>query len=150
MPFWLGGLVHYTVAVNQPNKELWDSIVGTFRNGELLVFVISAVTPTLYLVLHKPDQGKSFPHALPLSTIVLAIIVVSAVMFSLQKSGTTLLDVDFIFQLSLILTISGLVLRYLALVYHRYRMPVPNEKQIRQGQTNFVGEFAAHRGIENG
>jgi len=148
MPFWLGGLVHYAVSV-KPNKDLCDLIVGTFRNGELLVFVISVVTPTLYLV-NKPDQEKSFPHALFLSTIVIVIIVVSAVMFSLQKSGVTLLDVDFIFQLSVILTISGLTLRYLALVYHRYRMPVPNEKQMRQGQKNFVDEFAAHRGVENG
>lgn len=140
MPFWLGGLIQYAVS-GDPEATILKSITSTFKNGELLVFVISAVAPTLYFALNKFEGAKALPHALSFSTLVMVVIVLCAVMFALLKVQPSSLNREFVFLLSVILTIAGLFLRYLSLVYHRQRMPMLTELEIRQPQFDFVNAF---------
>jgi hypothetical protein len=141
-PFALGGLVLYVIA-NEADKSLVSVAIGTFRNGELLVFTISLLAPMLFLVLHDPHGAGPFPHKLPLSTIGMFVIVFCAALFSLQKAQTVK-DPDFVFQLSLWLTGLAMFFRYLAMVYHRVRMPEPNERVLRAPEEDFVDEVRKH------
>jgi len=147
LPFGLGGLVLYVIAVpSATGKDFLEFAVSTFRNGELLVFTISLLAPTLYLVLHDPDGAtRQFPHKLPLSTIVMFVIVVCAALFSLQKAGTVK-DRDAVFAISVVFTVLGLFFRYLAMVYHRIRMPNVSERELRASEHSFVDMMKKHTG----
>lgn len=147
LPFVLGGLVLYVIAgPGATNKSYFELAIGTLRNGELLVFTISLLAPTLYLVVHDPDGAKrNFPHKLPLSTIVMFVIVVCAALFSLQKAGTVK-DPDAVFAISVVFSAVGIVIRYLAMVYHRSRMPDVPESALRADEHDFVKQFKSHTG----
>lgn len=142
LPFALGALVLY-VTSEAGNKSFYDFGLDTFRNGELLVFTISMLAPILFLTLHDPEQAEAFPHKLPISTMVALIIVTCASLFALLKASAVK-DVSFVFKLSVILTIVALAFRYLAIVYHKVRMPTLTEKELRAPQQNFVEDFRRH------
>ena len=143
-PFVLGTLTLYVISVD-PDKQLMQFAVQTYSNGELLIFTISMLTPILYLVLHDPDQGDSFPHKLPISTLVALIAVTCAALFALLKAEA-IKDTQFVLNLSIALTLIALSIRYLSLVYHRLRMPETKERDLRSNQVNFVNKFSHHVG----
>jgi len=141
LPFGLGALTLY---VAQPDgASILEHAVSTFKNGELLVFTISMLVPVLYMVLFDPDKAGPFPHKLPISTVVTLIIVISASLFALLKAKAVLKP-DFVFDLSLLLTLLALFIRMLALIYHRVRMPSPNEEDLRLPQQEFVTNYEEH------
>lgn len=142
LPFALGGLVLY-VTSDKPDKDLYKLTLNTFRNGELLVFTISMVAPILFLTLHDPENADKFPHKLPISTVVTLVIVVCAALFAALKAAAVK-DIPFVFELSVGLTILALGFRYIALVYHRYRMHAPTEMEMREQQESFVKDFRHH------
>lgn len=144
LPFGLGALTLYIV--NAPgSKDFFTLVLSTFRNGELLVFTISMLAPILFLVLHDPERAGAFPHKLPISTAVALIIVTCAALFALMKANAVK-DGDFVFLLSIALTLIALIFRYLALIYHRLRMPDMNEQALRANQTGFLKNYGAHVG----
>lgn len=142
LPFALGALVLY-VTNDDPNKNFFELGVQTFQNGELLIFTISMLAPILYLTLHDPEQAEPFPHKLPISTVVALIIVTCASLFSLLKASSVK-DISFVFGLSIVLTIVALVFRYLAIVYHKVRLPQLTERDLREPQITFVEDFRRH------
>lgn len=142
LPFALGALVLY-VTSDAADKSFYASGLNTFRNGELLVFTISMLAPILYLTLHDPEQAEPFPHKLPISTVVALIIVTCASLFALLKASAVK-DVPFVFVLSIVLTIVALAFRYLAIVYHKVRMPALTERELRAPQETFVEDYRRH------
>jgi len=142
LPFVLGTLVLY-VTTNDPNINFIELGVQTFKNGELLIFTISMLAPILYLTLHDPEQAAPFPHKLPISTVVALIIVTCASLFSLLKASSVK-DLPFVFSLSVALTIVALLFRYLAIVYHKIRLPQITERDLREPQDTFVEKFRRH------
>lgn len=146
LPFFLGALVLY-VTSDAMDKNFYELGLNTFRNGELLVFTISMLTPILYLTLHDPENAAPFPHKLPISTAVALIVVTCASLFALLKASAVK-DVPFVFEFSVILTIVALIFRYLAIVYHKVRMPVLTEQDLRAPQDSFVEDYRQH--IEGG
>lgn len=144
LPFALGALVLYVTTDSQV-KSFYEFGRATYQNGELLVFTISMLAPILYLTLHEPEQAESFPHKLPISTTVAIIVVTSAVLFALLKAQAVK-DLSFVTDLSVILTVIALVFRYLALVYHRLRMPQVSERDLRSPQDEFVEQYRRHVG----
>lgn len=142
LPFALGTLVLY-VTSNDPNKNIYELSQHTFQNGELLIFTISMLAPILYLTLHDPEQAEPFPHKLPISTIVALVIVTCASLFSLLKASSVK-DLPFVVELSVVLTIVALVFRYLAIVYHKVRLPPLTERDLRKPQDTFVENFRRH------
>lgn len=142
LPFALGTLVLYVVS-NDPNKNFSELGARTFQHGELLIFTISMLAPILYLTLHDPEQADPFPHKLPISTMVALIIVTCASLFSLLKASSVK-DVSFVSDLSMVLTIVALLFRYLAIVYHRIRLPQLTESDLRKPQDTFVEDFRRH------
>lgn len=143
-PFVLGALTLYATS-DDLNKDFIAFMVSTFRNGELLIYTISMLTPILYLVLHDPAQADKFPHKLPISTLVTVIAVTSSALFALMKAHA-IKDSDFVLQLSIILTLLALLIRYLSLVYHRLRMPDTKESDLRAGEISFVRQYSQHVG----
>jgi hypothetical protein len=131
------------VTSSAADKSFYEFGLNTFRNGELLVFTISMLAPILYLTLHDPEQAEPFPHKLPISTVVALIIVTCASLFALLKASAVK-DTTFVFDLSIVLTIVALGFRYLAIVYHKIRMPTFSEKELRAPQDNFVESFRRH------
>jgi len=143
-PFVLGVLTLYVTSDN-PDKDFIALTVKTVSNGELLIYTISMLTPILYLVLYDPEQAESFPHKLPLSTLVTVIAVTSSALFALMK-GNAIKDPNFVLYLSIILTILALSIRYLSLVYHRLRLPNVRERDLRANQDSFLEQFSQHIG----
>lgn len=142
LPFALGALVLYVTSAD-PTKDFFQLGLNTFRNGELLVFTISMLAPILYLTLHDPERAFPFPHKLPISTVVALVIVTCAALFALLKASSVR-DFPFVFELSVGLTGLALCFRYIALVYHRYRMFPPSELEMRAQQVGFVEDFKHH------
>lgn len=142
LPFALGTLVLYVVS-DDPNKNFFELGLRTFQNGELLIFTISMLAPILYLTLHDPEQAEPFPHKLPISTVVALVIVTCASLFSLLKASSVK-DISFVFGLSIALTIVALIFRYLAIVYHKVRLPSLTERDLRKPQETFVENFRLH------
>lgn len=148
LPFFLGALVVY-VTSDAIDKNFYQFGLNTFRNGELLVFTISMLAPILYLTLHDPEQAGPFPHKLPISTVVALIIVTCASLFAILKASAVK-DFPFVFELSVTLTMIALGFRYLAIVYHRVRMPAITETQLRENQDSFVENFRRHLETDTG
>lgn len=141
LPFALGALTLYVAQTD--SISIFENAISTFKNGELLVFTISMLVPVLYMVLFDPDKAGPFPHKLPISTVVTLIIVISASLFALLKAKAVLRP-EFVFELSLLLTLFALIIRMLALIYHRIRMPSPNEEDLRAPQQGFVNDYEKH------
>jgi hypothetical protein len=141
LPFALGALTLYVTQID--GTTIFENAISTFENGELLVFTISMLVPVLYMVLFDPDKAGPFPHKLPISTIVTLVIVISASLFALLKAKAVLKP-EFVFELSLLLTLLALIIRMLALIYHRLRMPTPNEEDLRAPQQDFVKDYEEH------
>lgn len=142
LPFFLGALTLYAGS-DSADKSLYVFALSTFRNGELLVFTISMLAPILYMTLHDPEQAAPFPHKLPVSTAVIAIVVTSAALFALMKAHAVK-DTGFVFSLSVWLTFGALLFRYLAIVYHRLRLPQLTERDLRSDQNGFVQDYKDH------
>ena len=156
MPFWLGALV-LTVLILPPNPQpagwgnweewiarYWTSALATFSNGELLVFAISLLSPTLWLTTHEPKGADKLPHRRPVSTIAVVIVIIGAVLFSLLKSGVPA-NPTIIFSVSVILTGTALALRYMVFVYHGYRLPPVNERVLTKPTDDFMHDVDMHR-----
>lgn len=145
LPFVLGALTLYVTTTPSDERDYIALSISTFRNGELLVYTISMLTPILYLVLHDPEQAQKFPHKLPISTLVMLIAVTCAALFALTKAGV-IRDGEFVFQFSVALTLVALFVRYLALIYHRLRMPDTSEIDLRAPEVSFIQQYRSHVG----
>ncbi|MCC2673088.1 MAG: hypothetical protein K0R58_35 [Ramlibacter sp.] len=161
MPFWLGALILTVVSTSTstvaavPGQEqnhflaywlptFWNNAVSTFSRGELLVFSISLLSPTLWLATHEPDGAQHLPHRRPISTIAVVIIVIGAVLFGVLKSGVSVLT-NAVFWVSVSLTILAVLLRYLVLVYHGYRLPARTEKELLRPTEQWMETVDLHR-----
>lgn len=157
MPFWLGGLVLMVLAPPPTLEELkdanvlifwverfWHYTVSTFARGELLVFAISLLSPTLWLATYEPKGAEKLPHRRPVSTLAVVVIVIGAVMFALLKKNDGI-NVSAVFWISVTLTITAFVLRYLVFVYHGYRLPDISELQLRKPTDDWMKSVDLHR-----
>jgi hypothetical protein len=157
MPFWLGGLVVLVLAPAPAGDDTvrvsdvlfwmdryWSSIVSTFAKGELLVFAISLLSPTLWLATYEPKGADMLPHRRPVSTLAVIVIVVGAVLFGLLKMNDGI-NVPMVFWISVTLTLAALVLRYLVFVYHGYRLPEVSELQLVKPTDDWLKSVDRHR-----
>ncbi|KVN38329.1 hypothetical protein WT11_05270 [Burkholderia stagnalis] len=138
MPFWLGALVLFYQQQNG-DKSFVDTLTGTFRNGELLVFTIGAVTPITYLTLFE-DPKAAFPHRLSLGTLAMFLIVICASLFALQKGKVTT-KTDLIYYTSLIFAAVAITLRYISILYNKTKYPVTTENDLVRPAQVFFEEF---------
>lgn len=143
LPFALGTLTLLVTADTTDQRDVLNLSISTFNHGELLVFTISMLAPILYLINHDPTESKTFPHKLPISTIVVLNIVTSASLFALMKADAVTKK-ELVFNISVALTVIALLIRYLALVYHRVRLPDVDEMALRSNQRSFVEDYEHH------
>jgi ABC-type Fe3+ transport system permease subunit len=156
MPFWLGGLVltvhaHSSDPVLRSAGDLadafWTHTRSTFSRGELLVFAISLLSPTLWLAAHEPKRADSLPHRRPILTLAIVVILVGAAMFALTRSPQQP-NAQLVVWISIALTVAAFFLRYLALVYHSYRLPDVSERDITRPTEDFMRAVEVHRRAE--
>ncbi|HDR9133837.1 TPA: hypothetical protein QDA91_004992 [Burkholderia vietnamiensis] len=138
MPFWLGALVLFYQRQNVDTTFV-DTLTGTFKNGELLVFTIGAVTPIIYLTLFE-DPKAAFPHRLSLGTLAMFLIVICASLFALQK-GKVAIKTDLIYWSSLIFALIAITLRYISILYNKTKYPVTTENDLVRPAQVFFEEF---------
>lgn len=138
MPFWLGALVIY-VQESTGNKEILEVLTGTFKNGELLVYTISTLTPITYFTLFE-DPDRRFPHRLGIGTIAIILIISSASLFALQKGQVQIKQPD-LFTLSLFLSGTAIVWRYIAVLYNRTKVPVIAERDFTENSERFMADL---------
>lgn len=157
MPFWLGGLVLLVLAPAPSADETraagawiyWLSkyqmlTVSTFSKGELLLFAISLLSPTLWLAIYEPKGADTLPHRRPISTLAVVIIIIGAVLFGLLRKSDGV-NVSAVYWISVTLTVTALLLRYLVFVYHGYRMPEISEEQLREPTNDWLKSVDLHR-----
>lgn len=157
MPFWLGGLVLLVLAPPPSAQDLgssssisfwvaryWASVVSMFSRGELLLFAISLLSPTLWLATYEPKGANPLPHRRPISTLAVLIIVVGAVLFGLMRKSETV-NVDAVFWISVALAGAAVFLRYLVFVYHGYRMPDVSERDLTKPTEEWLRNVSRHR-----
>jgi hypothetical protein len=138
MPFWLGAGLLY-VQKSSVGQDVWTIFTGTFRNGELLVYTISTLTPITYFTLFE-DREKRFPHRLGIGTIAIILIISCAALFSLQKAKVDTKP-EMIYEWSLYFAAFAIMLRYIAVIYNRTKVPVTTELDLTQPVTDFVNEL---------
>ncbi len=157
MPFWLGGLVLLVLAPPPSADEIsglssisfwvtlyWASVVSMFSRGELLLFAISLLSPTLWLATYEPKGANPLPHRRPISTLAVLIIVVGAVLFGLMRKSETV-NVDAVFWISVGLAGAAVFLRYLVFVYHGYRLPDVSERDLTKPTDDWMKHVSRHR-----
>lgn len=142
LPFWLGSIVIY-VTNSAPDKQYLAILASTVNQGELLIFSTSLLAPFFYMALHDPAGSRAFPSKLSHAIFVVVITVISSGLFSLLRANVWV-DLSFVLQASIGLTLLSLFLIYLAMVYHRARLRDPGVV-MREGQHDFVDALAKHR-----
>jgi hypothetical protein len=138
MPFWLGAFILY-IQTSSGSKPLFEVFQSTFRNGELLVYTISTLTPITFYTLFEDPKGR-FPHRLGIGTLAIIIIISCASLFALQKAAVSTKK-DLIFHCSVVFTLCAILLRYIAAVYHKTRVPTLKEPDFTSSTNNFNRDF---------
>lgn len=140
MPFWLGAFLIFAQTSNGDTSFL-NTLIGTFKNGELLVYTIGTLTPITFMTLFE-HHNQRFPHRLGLGTIAIVMIIGCASLFALQKAHVPTKN-EYIYFSSLALAIAAVAFRYIAMVYNRVKLPTVNEKQLTQTTSTLEEELNA-------
>ena len=138
MPFWLGAIILFFQQGNGDQTFL-ETLTGTFRNGELLVFTIATLTPIIFMTLFEYPKDR-YPHRLALGTLASLLIVCCAALFSLQK-GHVPTKAGYVYYASLGFTAFAVFIRYVAIVYNKAKLPHTTEKDLVEPTTAFVDDF---------
>jgi hypothetical protein len=152
--FWASVVILRTFKSNS-NKSTLDLFLSTIGNGELFIFSVSFLGPILITSLADRKGKREFPgrdwHVFGL----IALGILSALLFSLIKvlknvpisSGIELLDtidMHLVVQFSIWIAASAVFLRYLTIVYQKSLL-TSDELMLNQ-DAEFARSFAAHRG----
>lgn len=137
LPFFMGGVVLYVSgkAATEPHLtgmvKFFYLIKSTLDKGELLLFAISLVAPTLWLSSFEPENAKALPHRRPIIVITLLVCIFSTLLFGLTQAGVVK-DPEIVYEGSLWLTVISVVNMYLTLAYHDWRLPVGKEPRVSE------------------
>jgi hypothetical protein len=126
------------------SKSYFSTFLGTVRQGEFLIFSTSLLAPFFYMALHDPVGSRAFPGRLLHTLPVIVIMLLCTGFFSLSRAKAWF-DQEFVFEISVYLTLSSLVLIYLAMVYHKARLRGNPADMMRETQTKFSADLAKHR-----
>ncbi len=150
MPFWLGGIIFLALGKGDP-EEPWywryfQLAVTTFDKGELLIFAVSFVSPALWLASHEPEGATVLPHKRPILLATGLIGIVSATLYALTQAQIPV-QMGIIFWISIVLAVLSILIMYLALTYHTFRLPVVDltEEDLRRPQNDFLSSFNSRR-----
>ena len=142
LPLWLGTIV-LVFTDRTEDMGAWMAFVSTLNSGELFLFCTATLGPIVYLV-NKERGGGTFPGRLSHMVFVMAICVVCAVMFSLQRADVWL-NPDLLLTWSVGLYSLTLVLHYLTIVYDLISLPSA-PVVFKEQETDFVNKLKDHRG----
>lgn len=150
MTFWLSAFILMMLASNRLFGYL--SLLGsTVQNGELFIFATALLGPILAIASEDPRGARSFPsrtwHMLGL--VILGVICSAFYALSRMASvpnANLVLNHDYLFTASWILAACSAGLRYLAILYNRYRLRSDDVTKVRERA--FTENFARRHGGE--
>lgn len=141
--FWLSAL--FLALMNRTGYV--PSLLDTVRNGELLIFAVGFLGPTLILALqdgkHRPFPGRK-GHTVTLFLVGLMCSGLYALTRTLKVSDPSVdFDRDRLLYWSLAFGVLVVVLRYLAMVYSK---SILEPEDLREQEKEFSKKFANHQG----
>jgi len=145
-PVWLGAFV-LLVARKQETMSLWgnywDIFVNAIRNGELVIFCTTLLSPFFYLALTNRPAIREFPSRLSNTLCVFIIFAFAITIFSVQRAGLGF-NPNTVFKISVILFFFSVCILYVAMVYNHSRFPDASGT-IRNEEKEFSERYEKHR-----
>ena len=145
-PLWLGAFV-LLVSQEQETTSLWrnylDMFVNVIRNGELIIFCTTLLSPFFYIALTNRPALREFPSKLSNTICVFIIFGLAMVIFSFQRADLCF-DSSTVFKISIALFVFSVCILYVAMVYNHSRFPDAPGK-IRKEERKFSERYEKHR-----
>ena len=124
IPIWVGSLL--LLADTGSDFTFVEHLHQNISDGEILLICSALTSPLLYFVFVQDKDLPSFPAARSLMLSVMAILLVSIVLFAFQRADNLFasggrIDKDFIFFLSAVTFGYAIFVSYLATSYRNWR-----------------------------
>lgn len=85
-PIWGGTLVLYISQTSAQNPAAyWECFGSIIQNGELFIYAASTLAPVIYIVTRDRTGVRSFPSKYLFIGIVIAVALLSAIIFTVQR-----------------------------------------------------------------
>lgn len=142
MPLWLGAFV--VLIMDNSINDLLDALNSNINTGELFLYSSALLAPVFYMSLYDKPGAYAFPSKLSHIVVVVLLILLSAVVFGLQRANISL-NAATVFTMSKWFYLIAIVILYLALVYHNARLPSPSDA-MKNSEEDFMERLKRHRG----
>ena len=145
--FWLTSLILMGTQAARSLGYL-HVLLTTVNRGELFIFTVGFIGPILLHTSEDKADEREFPgrhwHLLALTLLALVASAYHSQIKSAQLTGVLVQnDLDYLFQVSIWLALSVVVLRYLAMVYRKSTFSP--RKEIKEKEEDFLQKYANHR-----
>jgi len=141
--FWLSALFLKALKLNDEASYI-SLLLSTVRSGELFIFSVAFLGPILVTAAEDPKYARQFPGRIWHFLALVFIALIAAGFYALLKIAQTqglheLFNKEFLFDSSVIISVTAVSLRYLAIVYRKQTFNP--EKELKQQEGNFADEF---------
>lgn len=132
--------------------DYWDLLYRTMDSGQLFIFAVSMLGPILISSAEDPAQNKSFPSRSFHFTFLLFIAAIAAGYYSQfllarEVANKGLFDTEYLFNVSVVVSVAVVALRYLTIVYRKSTVDVVVERDFPvQAQDLTRGLIERHGG----
>ena len=141
LPIFIALIVdHYKL-----NLFFLESFKNNLSNGELFLYSTSILAPIFYTVLDDSGAKRTFPEKMPALIVYGGLMLISALVYALQKAGVALNSAS-LFQDSTIIFIISTFLLYLVIVLNNNRISMNPQQEMQEQENDFVNEYKKHRG----
>jgi hypothetical protein len=129
----------------------FDHLVDSVRNGELLIFAVGFLGPTLLLAL-QDGKHRQFPGRRGHTVVLFLVGIMCSGLYALARTLKTsepsvAFDRERLLFWSLVFGIVVVLLRYLAMVYSKSLL---EPEDLRTQEKAFSEQFASHQGKQHG
>jgi hypothetical protein len=131
----------------------WQLLKKTVETGQLYIFAVGMLGPILLTSAEDPLRSKAFPsRTFHIAFLILIAVLASGyyALFLLAKepAGTEIVNVKFLFRMSLWLAAGVVTMRYLTIVYRKSTVDFVPERDMPKQTTDFTDDFAQRHGGE--
>lgn len=143
--FWVTALLLMAFSINQGAGYL-ALLYKTVSTGQLFIFSVGMLGPILLASAEDPKNNRQFPgrtnhFAMILLLGALASGFYAFVLASREPQAAGLLNTEFLFQASLVLSALVIAMRYLTTVYRKSTATFDAEENLKRPVEEFAAQF---------